>query len=417
MPGSYHPRALSTDPPPPQSEPLPRRFGRYVLFERIGEGGMARLYLARQRSELGSGRLSVVKLILPIFATNDEFSRLLIEEAKLAAKLSHGNIVQVTDLGREGDSLYIAMEYVEGFDLSELLRRCSKSKVPMPIEFSLLILQEALRALDHAHKKRGDDGKPLGIVHRDVSPSNVIVSFDGQVKLCDFGIARAMGVGSELPEEAIQGKAGYMSPEAARGEAVDAKSDVFAAGVIAWELLAGRRLHKGQAGRPPSLEQARSAEIPELPRRGHPNEEELIAIVTKALAKDPKQRHQSAREMLKRLEEYVADSGLVASPMRFGEWLTTHFGSEILEQRRARERAAQALAEFSEPDPAPPPKAAAAAAYPHVEPPPPSLVAVVHSMREPTPSARAPEVKRTNVAVWIALAIVAVAIVVQLLSR
>lgn len=379
---------------------------------------MARLYLARGRSELGSGRLSVVKLILPIFASSEEFARLLIEEAKLAAKLSHGSIVQVTDLGREGDALYIAMEYVEGFDLSELLRRCSKSKVPLPIEFSLLVLQEALRALDHAHKKKGDDGKPLGIVHRDVSPSNILVSFDGQVKLCDFGIARAMGVASELPQEAIQGKAGYMSPEAARGESVDAKSDVFALGVIAWELLAGRRLYKGEKGRSPSLEQARDALVPELPRRGYPNEEELIAVVTKALAKDPAERHKSARDMLKQLETYVADSGLVASPMRFGEWLTAHFGAEILEQRRARERAAQSLAEFSEPrnePPTPPPPSSVG--YSHAEPPPPSLMAVVHSTREPTPSARVPEPKSKNVAVWVAVAIVAVVIVVQLLSR
>lgn len=388
-----------------------------MLFERIGEGGMARLYLARARSELGSGRLSVVKLILPIFASSAEFSRLLIEEAKLAAKLSHGSIVQVTDLGREGDTLYIAMEYVEGFDLSELLRRCSKSKVPLPIEFSLMILSEALRALDHAHKKRGEDGKPLGIVHRDVSPSNILVSFDGQVKLCDFGIARAMGVASELPKEAIQGKAGYMSPEAARGESVDARSDVFAAGVIAWELLAGRRLYKGEKGRSPSLEQARDAEIPELPRRDYPHEEELIAIVTKALAKDPAERHKSARDMLKQLETYVADSGLVASPMRFGEWLTTHFGAEILEQRRARERAAQSLAEFSEPRHEPPPPPPSSVGYLHVEPPPPSLMAVVHSTREPAPSAQKPEPKPRNVAVWIAVAIVAVVIVFQLLSR
>jgi serine/threonine-protein kinase len=390
-----------------------------VLFERIGEGGMARLFLARGRSELGSGRLSVVKLILPIFASSAEFSRLLIEEAKLAAKLSHGSIVQVTDLGREGDSLYIAMEYVEGFDLSELLRRCSRSKVPLPIEFSLFVLQETLRALDYAHKKRGDDGKPLGIVHRDVSPSNVLVSFDGQVKLCDFGIARAMGVGSELPKEAIQGKAGYMSPEAARGDAVDARSDVFAAGVIAWELLAGRRLYKSEKGRSPSLEQARDAVVPELPRRGHPNEEELIAIVQKALAKDPADRFKSARDMLKELDAYVADSGLVTSPMRFGEWLTAHFGAEILEQRAARERAAQSLGELSDPkhEPPTPPSPPSSVGYAHAEPPPPSLMAVVHSTREPTPSAREPEPKPRNVAVWIAVAIVAVVVAVQLLSR
>ncbi|MBK9001323.1 MAG: serine/threonine protein kinase [Myxococcales bacterium] len=205
--------------PPESSESLPRRFGRFVLFDKIGEGGMARIYLGRQSTELGGERLVVVKQILPILASSQEFSRLLIEEAKLAAGLSHGNVVQVIDLGREDDVLYIAMEYVEGFDLSDLLKRCSRTKTPLPVEFSLLIVIETLRALEYAHRKKDEHGRPLGIVHRDVSPSNVLVSFDGEVKLCDFGIARAMGVGAELPTEAIQGKAGYMSPEAAAGAA------------------------------------------------------------------------------------------------------------------------------------------------------------------------------------------------------
>src|SRR5262249_40068563 len=137
----------------PQSEPLPRRFGRFVLFDKIGEGGMARIYLGRQRSDLGGERLVVVKQILPVLASSAEFSRLLIEEAKLAAKLSHGNVVQVIDLGREDDRLYIAMEYVEGFDLSELLKRCSKTKIALPIEFGLLVVVETLRALDYSHRK------------------------------------------------------------------------------------------------------------------------------------------------------------------------------------------------------------------------------------------------------------------------
>ncbi len=345
----------------------------------------------------------------------------MIEEAKLAAKLSHGSIVQVIDLGREGDTMYIAMEYVEGFDLSELLRRCSQSKVPLPVEFSLMIVQEVLRALDYAHKKKGQDGRPLGIVHRNVSPSNVIVSFDGQVKLCDFGIARAMGVSSDdLPKEAIQGKAGYMSPEAARGEPVDARSDVFAAGVIFWELLAGRRLYKGQSGRSPSLEQARDAVIPELPKRDLPSEDALVGIIMRALAKQPTERFQSARDMLKVIEEYVADSGLLASPMRFGEWLTEHFAKEILEQRRLRELAAQALSEFGDATPAAAkaPAPAPAASYPHVEVPPPSLMAVVQSTRQPTPSAAEPEDQKKTTLIYVAIAVVvAIVLAVRYLMR
>ncbi len=320
---------------------LPRRFGDYLLFDKIGEGGMARIYLGRTKTELGGERLLVVKQILPTLSSSEQFSRALIDEAKLAAQLSHGNIVQVSDLGREDDMLYIAMEYVEGFDLRELLRECSKNKVPLPVEFSLLIVTETLRGLDFAHRRRDDDGKPLGLVHRDVSPSNVLVSFEGEVKLCDFGIARAMGADSDLPDETIQGKAGYMSPEAANGEALDGRGDVFAIGIILWELLAGRRLYKGDGG--PSLEQARQAQVPELPTRGYPDEENLHALVMKALSKDVGARYESAQAMLRDLEAYISTAGLVASPLKFGEWLMEHFGAEIIEKRRARERAAKAI--------------------------------------------------------------------------
>ncbi len=363
-------------------EALPRRFGRYLLFDKIGEGGMARIYLGRQRTELGGERLAVVKQMLPFLSSSREFSQLLIDEAKLAAQLSHGNIAQVLDLGREDDQLYIAMEYVEGFDLRDLLRHCSRGKVPLPVEFSLLVVIETLRALDYAHRKKNDEGQPLGVVHRDVSPSNVLISFDGEVKLCDFGIARAIGASEDVPEEAIQGKAGYMSPEAAEGEPLDGRSDVFAVGVILWELLAGRRLYKGEKGKPPSLEQAREAVIPPLPERGYPDEAVLHGIVMRALERDREQRYESAGAMLRDLTDYAGKASLIASPLRFGEWLMDHFGSEIVERRRARERAAKALeagplvemdaAQAPEPEPAPTPAPATA-----VEPPPRSLEAVV----------------------------------------
>src|SRR3984885_4518469 len=156
---------------------LPRKFGRYALFDFIGRGGMAEIFLARAHTELGAARLCVVKQILPEFATHPQFAEMLIHEAKLAARLNHAHIVQVFDLGRERDQLYIAMEYVEGFDLNALLRRCSQKKIPLP--------------LDYAHRRVTDDGKPLGIVHRDFSPSNVGLSLEGEVKVCDFGIAHA----------------------------------------------------------------------------------------------------------------------------------------------------------------------------------------------------------------------------------
>jgi serine/threonine-protein kinase len=327
---------------------LPRTFGRYLLFDFIGKGGMAEIYLARQKTELGAARRCVVKQILPEFTKHPTFSDMLVHEAKLAARLNHANVVQVFDLGRADDRLFIAMEYVEGFDLNDLLRRCARGKVPLPLELAVHVAREALKGLDYAHRRTGDDGRALGIVHRDVSPSNLLVSFDGEVKLCDFGIARAndaitANAAAVDLDEALKGKAGYMSPEHARGDAVDARSDVFAAGIVLWELTAGRRMYKTGEGRATLLEQARRAEVPDLPSTGLPSEDSLRAILAKALARDRDARYASAAEMRRDLDDYAARANLVPSPIKLGEWLSTSFGEDIVDRRRARERAAAAL--------------------------------------------------------------------------
>jgi serine/threonine-protein kinase len=328
--------------------PLPRSFGRYALFDFIGKGGMAEIYLARQKTELGATRLCVVKQILPGLAGDPKFSEMLVHEAKLAARLSHGNVVQVSDLGREDGRLFIAMEYVEGFDLNDLLRRCSRAKVPLPFELAVHVMRESLRGLDYAHRRTDDDGKPLGVVHRDVSPSNLLLSFEGEVKVCDFGIAHAndaisTGSAAHELEEAIRGKAGYMSPEHASGRPIDARADVFAAGIVLWELAAGRRLYKTGEGRDSLLEQARRAEVPDLPASALPSAAKLEDIVRKALARDRHERYATAAAMLRDLEAYAADARLMTSPLQLGDWLEKTFGEEILARRRARERAAAAL--------------------------------------------------------------------------
>jgi serine/threonine-protein kinase len=328
---------------------LPRSFGRYTLFDFIGKGGMAEIFLARQQTELGGARLCVVKQILPALAGDPAFSELLVHEAKLAARLSHGNVVQVFDLGRESERLYIAMEYVEGFDFNDLLRRCSQARVRFPFELGLHVVREALRGLDHAHRRVDDEGRPLGIVHRDVSPSNLLLSFEGEVKVCDFGIARATetvpaqsATAHEL-DEALRGKAGYMSPEHARGETIDARADVFAAGIVLWEVAAGRRMYRAGEGRESLLEQARAARIPELPVAGLPEPERLRSIVAKALAVERDSRYPSAAAMLRDLESYAAQARLVTSPLQLGDWLEGTFGADIIGRRRSRERAVAAL--------------------------------------------------------------------------
>ena len=327
---------------------LPRSFGRYALFDFIGKGGMAEIFLARQKTELGATRLCVVKQILPGLAGDSQFSEMLVHEAKLAARLSHANVVQVYDLGRADDRLFIAMEYVEGFDLNDLLRRCSRAKVPLPFELGVHVVREALRGLDYAHRRSDDAGALLGIVHRDVSPSNLLVSFEGEVKVCDFGIARAndtlaVRTSQHEVDEALRGKAGYMSPEHARGEAIDARADVYAAGIVLWELAAGRRLYRTGEGRDSLLEQARRAEIPPLPATDLPELAHLQQIVSRALAADREARYPKAGARLRDLEGYAAGARLMTSPLQLGDWLERTFGEEIVAKRRARERAAAAL--------------------------------------------------------------------------
>jgi serine/threonine-protein kinase len=361
MPDPERPRAQPRSMPRgpgDADEVLPRRFGRYQLFDRIGHGGMASIYLARLESDLGAERLVVVKLIHEALSRDPVFSAQFVDEAKLCAGLRHANIAQVVDLGRAdpsdpGSRLFMAMEYVEGFDLQQLLRRLAKNRIPLPPEFAFHVVRETLAGLDFAHRAVGPNGEALGIVHRDVSPSNVLLSFEGEVKLCDFGIAKAFGRAGEMglgPEERdadgaseggrIVGKSAYMSPEQARGEALDARSDVFAAGILLWEMCAGRRLYKGSEAE--MLELARRAEIPRLPARGIAGHGALQALLDRALAADREARFASAKAMLEALETFVADSRLFTSQLRFAAFLTDHFSHEVVAERRAKELAARA---------------------------------------------------------------------------
>ncbi|MDD9941585.1 MAG: serine/threonine-protein kinase [Myxococcales bacterium] len=349
---------------------LPRAFGRYLLFDRIAQGGMAEIFLARATGELGDARRVVIKQILPELSQDSTFSELLIREAKLAAQLNHQNIVQVVDLGREDGRLFIAMAYVEGYDLNQLLRELSKRQLPLPAEFALLVVREVLTALDYAHRASGEHG-PLGIVHRDVSPSNVLVSFEGEVSLCDFGIARAYasdasdgraegdvavaGTGTgRVQRTRVVGKSAYMAPEHARGDEVDLRSDVFSVGILLWELCAGRRMYRGTEEE--MLASARDAKVPPLPDRGLPALPTLQALLARALDPDPARRYQSAGSMLADLDDYALEAGLQASQLRFGRFLTEHFAHQIVALRREREGAARAA------------QAASAMPYSDVEP-------------------------------------------------
>ena len=335
--------ALAQDTHSNREQPLslPYQMGEYLLYDQIGQGGMADIYLATCPTGLGGARRVVVKRIRPHLADDPYFSDLLAKEAKLAANLNHANVVQVLGLGRVEGALYIAMEYVEGLDLHQLLRGLSRLRVPLPAENALTIVLEVLRGLDYAHRFGGH-----GVIHRDVSPSNILISMDGEVRVCDFGIARALEGGqaggdldpSKVSRMRLAGKSAYMAPEQANGESIDARADVFAAGILLWEVCAGRRMYRGTDEE--MLRQARAGDAPLLPERGMPDEDRLRAIVSKALSKRPEDRYSSAAEMLEALEEYVFEQGWMASPLRFGRFLEEHFGYAIVKARRLRERRA-----------------------------------------------------------------------------
>ncbi|MGH9856754.1 MAG: protein kinase domain-containing protein, partial [Acidobacteriota bacterium] len=217
-------------------------FGQYLLLDKIATGGMAELFLAKRKGVEGFEKILAIKRILPHMSDNEEFVTMFIDEAKLAAQLTHHNICQIFDLGKIENAYYIAMEYVNGKDLRAILRSSRAKTKPMPIDLAVLVISKIASALDYAHRKRGSNGQPLNLVHRDVSPQNILISYEGEVKLVDFGIAKAATKAHVTQHGALKGKLLYMSPEQAWGKTVDKRSDIFSLGIVLYELLTGRPL-------------------------------------------------------------------------------------------------------------------------------------------------------------------------------
>jgi len=281
------------------------RFGQYTLLEHVATGGMAEVWKARMRGVEGFQKTVAIKRILPHMTDNAEFVGMFIDEAKLAAQLSHPNIVHIYDLGKIGRDYYIAMEYVEGKDLRSLLNAGRRRDLPLPLALSLMIAARVASALDYAHRKRDFEDRELGLVHRDVSPQNVLLTYDGDVKLCDFGIAKAVSKASQTQMGALKGKLQYMSPEQAWGRAVDARSDLFSLGSVLFEMVTGERLFQGES-EISVLEAVRQGRV-RSPRQVNPAvPKEVDEIVTRALAVDPQARFQTAGEMKQRLEAVLA---------------------------------------------------------------------------------------------------------------
>ncbi len=323
-------------PPAGSSEPPQREaFGRYALLEKIGQGGMAEVFRAKSYGVEGFEKVLVIKRILPQLAQESKFVEMFVREAKLSVRLSHANVVQVFDLGRVGDALFIAMEYVHGLDLATLLAWSRRRGEKMSFATAAYIAAEVAKGLDHAHRRRDEQLRPLGIVHRDVSPQNVLLSFEGEVKVTDFGIAKArdtLGTGTEDDDDAprkdgriaIRGKYAYLCPEQANGKTIDARADIWALGVVLYEMLAGTNpfaaptmfetLRRVRAAEAPPLELAR----PDVPK-------EFASIVRRALALSPDERYADAARLHDDLLAFLYTAG-----ERFG----SHPLSELLQRYR-----------------------------------------------------------------------------------
>jgi eukaryotic-like serine/threonine-protein kinase len=281
-----------------------RLLGNYRLLEQLAVGGMAEIYVAKTHGVGGFEKAVALKVIHPNYSQDPEFVQMLVDEAKLAVQLQHANIVQTFDLGCVEDQYYIAMELIDGIDLYKLLRRASEKDIDFPFEVAAFIAQEICNGLDYAHQKRDSKGRHLRIVHRDISPQNILVSFDGEVKIVDFGIAKAALRGRQTAAGVIKGKYYYMSPEQAWGDPIDLRTDVFSAGIILYEMLIGQMLYL-EDDIELLLDKVRKANIPppSTKRSGVPMELELI--VMSALRKRATERYQSAGEFAAALTEFL----------------------------------------------------------------------------------------------------------------
>ncbi len=309
-------------------------FGKYILLEKIQTGGMAEIYLARSQGASGVSKFIAIKRILPQFSEQHEFIEMFKDEAKIAVNLAHANIVSIHEFGFEKNAFYLAMDYVEGRNLRQILNKMKKSSVNFSIEQVLYIIKEVAAGLDHAHRCiDANTGKPLNIIHRDMSPQNVMVSFEGEVKVVDFGIAKAETQLDTTRAGTLKGKFGYMSPEQAEGQNVDLRTDIFALGIVLWELLANDRLFVAN-NEVNTLRKVRDCQIPSL-RKINPNiPPELERIVSKALAKDRNLRYQTAAAFQRELSRFLNRQYPDFSPHDFSVFIKTLFAAEILESRK-----------------------------------------------------------------------------------
>jgi serine/threonine-protein kinase len=321
-----------------------RMLGKYQLIAEIARGGMGVVYLAMVQGPGGFNKLVVVKELKPELVEEPAVLTMFLDEARLAARLSHPNIVQTNEVGNDGDRYFMAMDYLDGRGLDQIRRRSKIAGFGLSVPMQLRVVCDMLAGLDYAHKLTDFDGSPLNIVHRDVSPQNVFVTFDGQVKLLDFGIAKAADSMHETHAGVVKGKVSYMSPEQGRGWKVDARADVFSAGVMLWEALTGKRMRDGK-----NDQEKLWALVSEDPPRASSIKPwvppELDDICARAMAWDRENRYPSAGAMQRDLESYLSTTGTSVSAREVGACVTELFREDrantngVIEAHIARARA------------------------------------------------------------------------------
>ncbi len=299
---------------PQEVKPLPEAavgptqgtsFGKYQLFASLGRGGMADVFLSVARGPMGFNKLVVIKRLRQALAEEPSFRTMFLDEARLAARLNHPNIVHTYEVGEHNGIYFIAMEYLEGQSLNKVMKDSVRAGGTLPEVIAARIVADALSGLNFAHELRDYDGSPLGIIHRDVSPHNIFVTYDGHTKLVDFGIAKAALSSTETEVGVLKGKVAYMSPEQAMGGPIDCRADIFPMGIVLWELLTGKRLMTGESAAQ-TLHRLVNVPIPRVRDLVPTVDPILDEITARALEKDPVARYQSAAEMRDALEGYLA---------------------------------------------------------------------------------------------------------------
>ncbi len=309
------------------------RFGKYVLLEKLASGGMAEVYLAKNSGANGVSKFVAIKRILPQYSDNEEFIEMFKEEAKIAVNLNHSNVVHIHEFGIERNQFYLVMEYVEGRNLRQILNELKKKANHFQVDQIVYIIKEVSAGLDHAHRcLDGTTGKPLNITHRDMSPQNVMISFEGEIKIIDFGIAKAENQLEATKAGTLKGKFGYMSPEQADGQNIDLRTDVFSLGIVLWELLAKDRLFSGSS-EAAILRKIRESNIPSLRKIDPSIHPELDKIVSKALAKDKNLRYQTSAALHRDLNRFLNTHYPEFSPQDFSVFIKHAFADAYSEQK------------------------------------------------------------------------------------